>query len=152
MGCTAIGIDPSASGIEIARRAHPTCRFEQMEATADLLLALGEEPFDIVVSTEVVEHLYDPPAWAEGCYTALAPGGKLIGSTPYHGWLKDVALAVSGKSDFHHDSLRVGGHIKFFSNRTLRTLLASAGFRSVDIIGVGRLPLLWYSAVFCSRR
>jgi 2-polyprenyl-3-methyl-5-hydroxy-6-metoxy-1,4-benzoquinol methylase len=151
-GCTVVGIDPSEPGVAVARAARPDVRFEQMEVSCDMLAELAEDPFDLVVSTEVLEHLYDPQTWASGCHHALRPGGRLIGSTPYHGWLKNVAIAVAGKTDFHHDSLRVGGHIKFFSNRTLRVLLESAGFERVQTSGAGRLPLLWYSTVFAACR
>jgi 2-polyprenyl-3-methyl-5-hydroxy-6-metoxy-1,4-benzoquinol methylase len=151
-GCTAVGVDPSESGIRHAREGHPGIRFEQMEITEHALSDLGEEPFDAVISTEVVEHLYDPPVWAAGCFKALKPGGKLIGSTPYHGRIKDVALALGGKMEFHHDALRVGGHIKFFTNRTLRQLLADASFSNVEMVGVGRAPYLWWSTVFCAVR
>ena len=151
-GCSAVGIDPSTSGISVARDTYPDIRFECMEASADLLEQLGERPFDIVVSTEVVEHLYDPAAWAAGCYGALRPGGKLILSTPYHGWLKNVAIAVANKSDFHHNPLRVGGHIKFFSNKALTLLLQTAGFRDEHFVGVGRIPFMWRSVVVCATR
>jgi 2-polyprenyl-3-methyl-5-hydroxy-6-metoxy-1,4-benzoquinol methylase len=43
-------------------------------------LALG--PFDLVLSTEVVEHCYAPRLWAAAAFTALRPGGLLIASTP----------------------------------------------------------------------
>jgi 2-polyprenyl-3-methyl-5-hydroxy-6-metoxy-1,4-benzoquinol methylase len=151
-GCVAVGIDPSPSGIQVARAAHPQARFEQLEVSQDMLAELGEGPFDIIVSTEVVEHLYDPPAWATGCYNALRPGGRLIASTPYHGWLKNVAISLAGKSDFHHDALRVGGHIKFFSHHTLTQLLTAAGFSDIEMVGAGRLPYLWASTVFSARR
>ena len=42
-------------------------------------------------------------------------------STPYHGYLKNLALAVSGRMDRHFTALHVGGHIKFFSIETLTT-------------------------------
>ena len=151
-GCDVVGVDPSESGVAIARQAHPGVRFEVLEASPDLLDQLAEQPFDLVVSIEVVEHLYDPHAWAIGAYGALRPGGKLIASTPYHGWLKDVAVAVAGKGDFHHDALRVGGHIKFFSNRTLSNLLARAQFSDLRFTGTGRLPYMWKSVVFSATR
>jgi 2-polyprenyl-3-methyl-5-hydroxy-6-metoxy-1,4-benzoquinol methylase len=152
LGCDVVGIDPGSSGIEAARAAFPAVRFEQAEASRDMITELAEDPFDIVVSTEVVEHLYDPPGWATGCWNALKPGGRLVASTPYHGWLKNVAIALAGKTDFHHDALRVGGHIKFFSNATLTRLLNDAGFATVEFTGVGRLPLLWFSSVLCAKR
>lgn len=109
--------------------------------SADLLDRLGEEPFDLIVSTEVVEHLYDPGTWAAGCYGALRSGGKLIFSTPYHGWLKNVAVAAANKSDFHHHPLGVGGHIKFFSNKMLSMLPKRLGLEMSALLGWGAFRL-----------
>ena len=151
-GCTVVGIDPSPTGIEIARATYPGGRFERVGIASDTLTLLGEDPFDLVVSTEVVEHLYDPPTFAAGCFAALRPGGRLVVSTPFHGRLKDVALAVAGKFDVHHDALRVGGHIKFFSRATLERLLLEAGFCNPRFAGAGRLPHLWKSMVVAADR
>ena len=68
------------------------------------------------------------------------------------GWFKNVALAISGRLDDHHDALREGGHIKFFSRRTLEALLTEAGFADIWFAGAGRLPLLWKSMVFAGAR
>jgi hypothetical protein len=38
----------------------------------------------------------------------------LIITTPYHGYLKNIALSVSVKFDHHVNPLWDGGHIKFF--------------------------------------
>lgn len=151
-GCTVVGVDPSSSGIEIARRTCPSARFECMEVTEDILERLSEPPFELVISTEVVEHLYDPASFVRSCYAALVPGGRVILSTPFHGRLKDIALAVSGKLDRHHDALRVGGHIKFFSRATLERLLLDAGFREPQFVGAGRTPQLWKSMVMAATR
>lgn len=151
-GCYAVGIDPSESGIEQARRAHPGVRFERAEVSPALLAELGEDPFDLVISTEVVEHVYDPAAWAAGSYAVLKFGGRLVLSTPYHGWLKNVVVAATGKYDFHHDALRTGGHIKFFSNDQLAVLLTTAGFHGLQFVGAGRVPFLWKSVVVSGAR
>ena len=73
-GCQVVGVDMSQSGIELARKAFPKCRFEVASASDDLLEVFGAEPFDIVISTEVVEHLYDPRAYARTCFNALRGG------------------------------------------------------------------------------
>lgn len=151
-GCTVVGIDPSPTGIQIARATYPAVRFEQVGIASNTLPALGEDPFDLVVSTEVVEHLYDPPAFAAACFAALRPGGRIVVSTPFHGRLKDVVLAVTGKFDVHHDVLRVGGHIKFFSRVTLERLLLEAGFCDPRFVGAGRVPQLWKSMVVVAER
>lgn len=55
-GCTVVGIDLSQQGIEIARKTYTQGRFEVLPADDKILANLREEPFDIVVSTEIVEH------------------------------------------------------------------------------------------------
>jgi 2-polyprenyl-3-methyl-5-hydroxy-6-metoxy-1,4-benzoquinol methylase len=151
-GCTVIGIDPSEQGVALARKAHPSVRFEVGEANERLLETLGEEPFDLVVSTEVVEHLYAPAPYAVGAFQALRPGGRFVCTTPYHGYIKNLCLALAGKHDFHTHPLRQGGHIKFWSRATLTTLLERAGFVDIDFKGAGRVPFLWKSMVMCGDR
>src|SRR5450759_4273537 len=85
--------------------------------------ALAEAPFDAVVSTELIEHLYDPSAFTRGCWHALRPGGVFVCSTPYHGYLKNLSLALTNRFDRHFDPLWLGGHIKHWSHATLTRLL-----------------------------
>lgn len=146
-GCDVVGIDLSESGIALARRAYPGARFEVMPADSSILQSLGCDPFDLVVSTEVVEHLYAPRAYASGCFRALKPGGRFICSTPYHGYLKNLALAVMNKWDAHSDPLWDGGHIKLWSRRTLSALLLETGFTNLQFRGAGRMPGLWMTMI-----
>jgi 2-polyprenyl-3-methyl-5-hydroxy-6-metoxy-1,4-benzoquinol methylase len=143
LGCTVVGVDMSESGVAIARAAHRGARFELMGIDEGILERLREPPFDLVVSTEVVEHLYDPRAYARGCFAALKSGGRLVMTTPYHGYLKNLAIALLGKWDSHADPLWDGGHIKLWSKATLRRLLHEAGFVNLRFRGAGRLPWLW---------
>lgn len=151
-GWQVVGVDPSASGIERARVSHPGVRFEALCATPDLLERLGTEPFDLVVSTEVVEHLYAPREWAAAAHSALRPGGTFLCSTPYHGYLKNLVLAATGQLDAHFTALWDGGHIKFWSRTSLSRLLAEAGFHPLEFRGAGRFPWLWKSMVLAGRK
>jgi 2-polyprenyl-6-hydroxyphenyl methylase/3-demethylubiquinone-9 3-methyltransferase len=146
-GCRVVGIDLGESGLAVARKQYPKARFELLPADEQILERLGEEPFDVVISTEVVEHVYAPRSYAAGCFAALRPGGRFVLTTPYHGFLKNVAIAVSGKFDAHVNPLWDGGHIKFWSRDTLTQLLTEVGFQDVDFRGAGRLPYLWMSMV-----
>lgn len=151
-GCVTVGIDKNEERIALARRLHPGGRFEVMSADELVRERLGEQPFDLVISTEVVEHLSDPGALARGCFAALRPGGRAIVSTPYHGWLKNVLIAATGRFDHHVDPLSPDGHVKFWSRRTLGRLLTTAGFVNLRFHGSGRLPLLWKSIVMTGDR
>lgn len=151
-GCEVVGIDLSEQGIRHARQAHPGARFEQLPADNDVLQNLGCEPFDLVVSTEVVEHLYAPRPYIAGCRAALRPGGRVILSTPYHGYLKNLSIALAGKLDAHANPLWDGGHIKLWSRQTLSALLNEAGFIHLQFRGAGRLPLLWMTMLMAGDR
>lgn len=144
------GVDSSESGIALARKAHPACRFDVASAYDDLAAAYGR--FPLVVSLEVVEHLYDPRLFARRLFDLTAPGGAAIVSTPYHGYLKNLALAVTGKLDAHFTALWDGGHIKFFSIPTLTALLAEAGFAGIRFRRVGRVPVFAKSMMAVARR
>jgi len=146
-GCRVVGIDLSEKGIEIARKTYPEGRFEVLPADAHILKNLGEEAFTIVLSTEVIEHLYDPRGFAGGCFAAVKPGGRFVCTTPYHGYLKNLAVSVFGKWDSHANPLWDGGHIKLWSRQTLTRLLVETGFTNIQFRGAGRLPWLWMTMV-----
>jgi len=145
-GFEVVGVELDESGAGIARHAHPDIPFYRA-GTEDDPAHLSEAPFDAVVSTEVIEHLYAPHrllAYASG---VLKSDGHLMLSTPYHGYLKNLALCVFDKWDHHHDPLWTGGHIKFWSRNTPSKLLAGNGFQVTRFAGAGRLPYLWCSMV-----
>jgi 2-polyprenyl-6-hydroxyphenyl methylase/3-demethylubiquinone-9 3-methyltransferase len=138
LGFECTGVDMSESGIALAQAngvdAHIGSAYD------DLASQYGT--FPLVVSLEVIEHCMDPRAFIRTFLSLIAPGGVGFLSTPYHGYLKNIALAVSGKMDAHYTALWDGGHIKFFSVRTLRTLLKEAGATDVRILRIGRVPAL----------
>ena len=152
-GYAVAGCEYDKRGVEIARAAHPGVPFYNFGVQDDPKSLLeSEEQFDVVVSTEVIEHLFSPhhlPIYAAG---VLADGGYLVVSTPYHGYWKNLALSIFDKWDFHHSPLWHGGHIKFWSRRTLTRLLEEYGFEVVEFRGVGRLPYLWKSMVLVCRK
>jgi 2-polyprenyl-3-methyl-5-hydroxy-6-metoxy-1,4-benzoquinol methylase len=151
-GWDVLGVDPSEEGMARARAAGSRARFEQASDGDDLAARYGTWPF--VLCLEVVEHVYDPPRLAGRIHALLEPGGMAVISTPYHGYLKNLALSiVPGAWDRHWHPLRVGGHIKFWSEATLGELLRAAGFARVSFERVGRvLPLLAKSLVAVAHR
>jgi 2-polyprenyl-3-methyl-5-hydroxy-6-metoxy-1,4-benzoquinol methylase len=149
-GYEVVGIEESGQGAAIARQNFPDCHF--IEATIyDLPYAELQNSFDVVLSVEVIEHLFYPRELVRAAKECLKPNGRLILTTPYHGYLKNLALAVSGKMDKHFHALWDGGHIKFFSVSTLTSLLKTEGYTDIYFQFAGRFPYLWKS-MLCSCR
>lgn len=147
LGYDAYGTDASADGIAIAKQYHPDRFFVQDLSTDQLPEQLQAISFDTIVSTEVIEHLYDPKGFIEFCKRNLQAGGELVISTPYHGFFKNLMLSLFDKWDDHFDPLWRGGHIKFWSRRTLSRLLAKEGFKVTGFEGCGRIPYFWKSMI-----
>jgi 2-polyprenyl-3-methyl-5-hydroxy-6-metoxy-1,4-benzoquinol methylase len=140
-GLEVTGCDVSSSGIALARRAHPDIDFFEHNVSHPLpSKCIGY--FDAVVSFEVVEHLMQPRHLAQSAFSALRPGGMFIVSTPFHGYWKNLALALTNGFDRHWHPLRDFGHVKFFSKNTLSQLLQEAGFSIKRSHRVGRIPAL----------
>ena len=148
LGYQITGVDASESGIEIARRTYPSVEFVEAMIDHDLK-SLGS--FDLVISSDVIEHLYRPADLLEAATSLLKPHGQLLLGTPYHGYLKNLVLAASGKMDAHFSALHDGGHIKFFSVPTLSKLLASHGFVDLSFTFSGRAPWLWKNMICHAR-
>ncbi len=146
-GCNAYGTDASENGIAIARQEHPDRFFLQDLSTGELPKELQSLAFDTIISTEVIEHLYDPVGFIDFCKKCLQKNGELIISTPYHGYLKNLMLSVFNKWDSHLSPTWDGGHIKFWSKNTLSQLLVDKGFTIITFKGCGRVPYFWKSMI-----
>lgn len=148
LGYDVTGVDASASGIQIARRTYP--RVEFVEALIDRDLNIGQ--FDLVISSDVIEHLYRPSDLLEAAVSQLKPGGHMLLGTPYHGYLKNLVLAATGKMDAHFSVQHDGGHIKFFSVKTLSSLMRAHGFEDLQFTFYGRAPWLWKNMICHARK
>ena len=148
LGYDVTGVDASASGIEIARRTYPGVEF--VHALVDRSLNLKQ--FDLVISSDVIEHLYRPSDLLEATASQLKPGGHVLLGTPYHGYLKNLVLAATGKMDAHFSALHDGGHIKFFSVSTLSNLMRNHGFDDLHFTFYGRAPWLWKNMICRARK
>jgi len=149
-GYRMLGVDPSEQGIAQAKARRPHLDLQLGSAYDDLAATYGR--FPIVLSLEVVEHLYAPRAFARTLFDLVEPSGTAIVSTPYHGYWKNLALALSGQLDCHFTALWDHGHIKFWSIRTLTQLLQEAGFRSMTFHRIGRIPTLAKSMIAVARK
>jgi 2-polyprenyl-6-hydroxyphenyl methylase/3-demethylubiquinone-9 3-methyltransferase len=146
LGWTVCAIEPDSDGFGLAKKVEGVeVRNLGVGAT---LPAKWTNSFDLAISLEVVEHLFDPNLLVHTCSEALRPGGHALISTPYHGYWKNLAIALADKWDFHHHPERVGGHIKFWSRATLRRLFEKEGFQPISFHGAGRLPFLWKSMIW----
>jgi 2-polyprenyl-3-methyl-5-hydroxy-6-metoxy-1,4-benzoquinol methylase len=151
-GINVVGVEYDKNGVRLASSTYPDIRFYNAGVQDDPAEILKkEEVFEAVVSTEVIEHLYSPHLLPQFARKLLKSDGYLIISTPYHGYFKNLLLSVFGYWDAHHTALWHGGHIKFWSKKTLGKLLTENGFDVIDFIGAGRAPYIWKSMIVVAK-
>ena len=147
-GWQLFGADFSPTGIAFAKKNFPEIEFFVADAATsgeEILGRIGHA--DVIISTEVIEHIYQPRDFLRNIHSLLNPNGVVVLSTPYHGYLKNLALAASGRMDKHFTALWDYGHIKFWSRKTLSAALHETGFSQIEFAGCGRLPWMWKSMV-----
>ena len=149
LGYKVIGIDPSADGIEIASKSYPETEFIKGDSRT---LSAFHGNQKLIYSLEVIDHIYDPYDFMNSVYSALQNQGIAIISTPYHGYFKNVLIAILGKFDDHVTALWRNGHIKFWSRKTLSVLITECGFEVLEFHRVGRVPPLAKSMIFVIRK
>ena len=140
-GFEVTGVDHSESGLRLATRRYPDLRFLRQDVMDELDPSLVGR-FDAVIAVDTIDHLPLPRRLIHTALVALKPGGLLIVTSAYHGYVKNLLLALRGGFDEHLDPLVDHGRVKFFSRATLLALLAEFGLCEVRFQSVGRFPLL----------
>ena len=136
LGFRVAGVDLSALAIEFNRRDFPALEFVQLEQDH---VPLPDQSFDAIWCSEVIEHVYDVHAIFAEFARLLRVGGRLILTTPYHGWLKNLLVITFG-FDRHFDV--EWPHIRFWTKRSLTKIAGAHGLKPVTWDSVGRIPCL----------
>ena len=87
----------------------------------------GEGPFDVIVYGDVLEHLVDPLRVLVDLDRGLSPTGFVVISVPNiaHLWIR--LLLLVGRFDYLDRGILDHSHLRFFTERSLRAMLADAG-------------------------
>lgn len=138
LGAAATGLDAAPENIGAAR-AHAEAGGLEIEYLAGGIEAVAGRRFDLVVSMEVIEHVADTRAFAQGLADALAPGGLMILSTPNRTLLSRLAMIEIGEGS---GAIPKGTHDwnQFLRPEELTALLAGVGLKVVDTRGLGFSP------------
>ncbi len=132
-GVNVVGVDLNRKDADVANRTLNAMRHEKEDGsgakivcTSDITrLPFADETFDVVICSEVLEHIPDLHRAIAEIIRVLKPGKSLVVSVPRY-FPERICWALS--EDYHTEK---GGHIRIFKKRQLIELLENAGTRCV---------------------
>lgn len=162
----------TCTGLDI--EINPECinnRINKIKGDANLTLPFRDNKFDLILSNQNIEHLYNTRYFLEECYRCLSKEGILLVTTEnLSSWINILALILGWQpfsltncdgfnignpimvtnQDYKKECNGVAGHIRVFAMKGLIDLLHKVGFKEVKVKTTGYLPF-WgiLSDLFC---
>ena len=149
------GIDISETNAQHAR----DCNVDALVADLNAGIPFDDASFDVVHTSQVLEHVLQTDVFIKEIFRVLRPGGCAILSVPnlasahnilflllgWQPWTADVSFeAYVGNPLFPRylteRRSRHLGHVRLFTSRALRQLIEHHGFRVERLVGSGFYP------------
>ena len=131
-GAKPVGVEIADAALDRARASYSELDFRLAPIEGPLPFEDGS--FELVWASEVIEHVADTARWLSEARRVLAPGGRLLVTTPSHGRLR---IMVGGIERF---SEPLGDHLHLYTRSSLGQLLEEFGFHDVEIRMAGGPP------------
>jgi 2-polyprenyl-3-methyl-5-hydroxy-6-metoxy-1,4-benzoquinol methylase len=136
-GASVLAADIAQEPLRRAMRERPDLRTWLLPSEAEW--GLEDASFDVVWAGEVIEHVADTAGWLSEARRVLRPGARLLLTTPDHGLLTRLHMALSVQAWSARLEPR-GEHLRLYTRTSLGALLAEFGFTQVRVRGAGGVP------------
>jgi 2-polyprenyl-3-methyl-5-hydroxy-6-metoxy-1,4-benzoquinol methylase len=123
-----VGLDIDEAAVDHLRRERPDLDLVVGDVT-QLVTVFQEELFDVVVLSEVLEHLEEPGRALRSIATVLRPSGQLIVTVP-----NGLAIRRGLKSLLGHETIHPD-HVAWYSQKAIVQLLERTGWSIDEIRG-----------------
>ena len=125
-GKKVVSLDVSFTNVSKAMTAIPSSNHAAVVADV-FQLPFGENTFECIVASEIIEHLYDPALFVEKLFYVLKPGGKLILTTPYNEKV-EYNLCVHCNKPTPRNA-----HLHSFNEKNMKEIVQTATGKEVEI-------------------
>jgi 2-polyprenyl-3-methyl-5-hydroxy-6-metoxy-1,4-benzoquinol methylase len=138
LDCTVTGVEYIA---EAAERARPYCRQLVIgDVEAEEVLDQLPGPYDVILAGDVLEHLRYPDRLLRRLRPTLRPGGCWVISVPNIAHWSVRKELLMGRFNFIDRGIMDATHLRWFTRRTLASLLQESGYQVQVLSGIYTLP------------
>lgn len=141
-----IGLEYSSHRLQQASANLEGLNFRGIQGSAEDMREIETNSIDRIISADTIEHIPDVYAACDEMFRVLKSGGYLVINTPNIAFAKKRLLLLLGRfpstsqpnEGIGSDILFDGGHLHYFTYRSLRIVLEKAGFKMVKKMGYGK--------------
>ncbi len=91
--------------------------------------------FDVVVCSEILEHVFFPEKVVDACFRVLKPSGTFIVTVPNLYCFRNRLSLLIGRGAYFIEYPDNRIHIRFFSIPGMKKILADRGFEVIGVLG-----------------
>lgn len=130
---TAVDLRPDFLAYAQSRHTHGDVRFVRADVLNDELP--GE--FDLVFANQLIEHLVYPHRFVAKLASKLRPGGRLVVTTPNHGYLRNTLpsyaeLGDPARWEHRQNTADADGHFYAYTHEELLAVFRTQGLAQVQ--------------------
>ncbi|MEO7178513.1 MAG: class I SAM-dependent methyltransferase [Allosphingosinicella sp.] len=95
--------------------------------------ALIADSYDVLILSEVLEHLIDPWGVMKALSPLVKPGGRVFASSPNISHHKVIRSLLAGRFDYEVQGVMDRTHVRWFSPASYRAMFEEAGFQTLSV-------------------
>lgn len=127
-GAIVYGVDVSPTAVSIARKKIKEVYVTDLNSRK---LPFNAETFDIVIASEVIEHLFNPENLLTESKKVLKKNGSLIITTPNFLYWGNRIRFLLGNFKYEKSGVFDESHIHFYTYKSLKVDIDEAGYKIV---------------------
>lgn len=132
LNCEITGIEINHAAAEQAKRFCSKVIIGNLD-NLDFSSIFAQQNFDVVLCSDVLEHLYNPTLLLSRVKPLIEKDGYLVASIPNIVHIAVIFEMLSGKFDYKDKGLLDNSHIRFFTRKSIIESFSAAGFK-IEII------------------
>ncbi|MBI3070980.1 MAG: class I SAM-dependent methyltransferase [Deltaproteobacteria bacterium] len=132
-GWNVVGIEQEPDAVAVARTRLKRVIVVDLQEAAVVAQDLAGFRFDVLVFSDVLEHVYHPLRVLQLYLPLLKPGGTLLVSVPNAVTWDNRLRWLFGEFRYSDSGIMDRTHIRFFTFKTARELVEAAGFKIEEV-------------------
>lgn len=96
--------------------------------------------YDVLILSEVLEHLIDPWGVMKALAPFVKPGGRVYASSPNISHHKVIRSLLAGRFDYEMEGVMDRTHVRWFTPSSYRAMFEDSGFQTLSVGPVAPYP------------